>query len=294
MLQQRFIDEKCGGVWTFDFRRPDAGVWPGKIEGLLVEGHLYSHINDDGSKDAKLETEFSQLESAAAPVFEKIVARARVWGKPELSADEREIWDIFLYEQFRRVPDFYGSLLSPEQHRVQVEKFLDEFHVRIRPLTNKERGDLLHPNRLQRSYKNLRVSSLRAGGSNVLEIIGKRGLAVVHIPNAKKSFVLGSRPVAKWTHPDTNDLADDRVELWLPIAPDVMVGLGPTAQREVIVDISDANVRRINEGIAAQSSQIIGRSKKLIASLKQLVGRTVGKSSVSEEEWDEPWLDGLI
>jgi predicted HD phosphohydrolase len=39
---------------------------------LLLEGHLYSHINGDGSKDAELEKQFSRLESFAAPVVEKI------------------------------------------------------------------------------------------------------------------------------------------------------------------------------------------------------------------------------
>jgi hypothetical protein len=195
----------------------------------------------------------------------------------------------FFYQQFRRVPDFYDALLTPEQHQAQVGKFLDEFDKEVRPLTNKERSDFLDPASLSRSYRNVRVSSLKNGSDNVLSIIAARGLAVVRIPNPRKSFVLGSRPVVKLTPPETNDLTDPRVELWLAIAPDLMVGIGPLDQRETLVDISDRNVRLMNEAVCAQSSQIIGRSRELIASLSKFVGRQVGKTRLPEA-WDDHWF----
>ncbi|WP_105433012.1 DUF4238 domain-containing protein [Neorhizobium sp. T6_25] len=210
MLQKHFVDPQSGGLWTFDSRRPSQGVWPGKAEALLLEGHLYSHIKGDGSKDVDLEKQFSRLESFAAPVVEKIVAQATNWKKPGLTSSEREIWDVFLYQQFRRVPDFYDSLLSPEQHQAQIEKFSDEFHAQVRPLSNKERSDLLEPANLKRSYRNLRVSTLKSGSDKVLDVIAGRGLAVIRVPNSKKSFVLGSRPVVKLTPPETTELSDER------------------------------------------------------------------------------------
>ncbi|MEN3149559.1 hypothetical protein ABCW43_19845 [Neorhizobium sp. IRAMC:178] len=106
------------------------------------------------------------------------------------------------------------------------------------------------------------------------------------MPNPKKSFVLGSRPVVKLTPPESNDLRDPRVELWLAIALDIMVGVGPPEQHEIIVDISDKNVRLINESVLVQSSQIVGRSKELIASLSPFVGRKVGKSPLPNE-WED-------
>jgi len=133
---------------------------------------------------------------------------------------------------------------------------------------------------------------LKTGSDDILSVIAGRGLAVVRIPHPKKSFVLGSRPVLKLTPPETNDLSDPRVELFLAIAPDVMVGVGPLDQGEVIVDISDKNVRLTNESVCTQSSQITGRSKELIASLSPFVGRKVGKFPLPEA-WDEPWFDRL-
>jgi hypothetical protein len=119
---------------------------------------------------------------------------------------------------------------------------------------------------------------LKTGSDDILSVIAGRGLAVVRIPNPKKSFVLGRRPVLKLTPQETNDLSDPRVELFLAIAPDVMVGVGPLDQGEVIVDISDKNVRLTNESVCTQSSQITGRSKELIASLSPFVGRKSGNS----------------
>ena len=76
---------------------------------------------------------------------------------------------------------------------------------------------------------------MKTGSDNVFSVITGRGLAVVPIPNPKKSFVLGSQPVLKLTPSESNDLSDPRVELWLAVAPDVMVGVGSLDQREVIV-----------------------------------------------------------
>lgn len=292
MLQKQFTNTE-GGLWTFDHRRPAKGVWCGKMDALLLQGHLYSHVREDGSKDVELETWFSHLESETAPIVEKIISQARNRKQPELTNIERECWDIFLYQQFRRVPDFYDALLTAEQHQAQIERFLDEYGKKVRQLTNKERSDLLDPASLSRGYRNLRVSSLKTGSDNVLEVIAGRGLAIVRIPNPEKSFVLGSRPVAKLTPPETNDLSDPRVELWLAIAPDVMVGVGPIDKREVIVDISDKNVRLMNESICSQSSQVVGRSRELIASLSPFVGRKVGKSPLPKE-WEDLWFERQV
>lgn len=276
MLQKHFLTDD-GGLWAYDHRRTEQKVWYGKPDNLFLRGHLYSHLNEDGSKDAELENRFSRLESATAPIIDKILAAARMWRTPQLTVSERANWDLFLYQQFRRVPDFYASLLTEEQHKGTVEAHIDTFHRKVRPVTNKERSDTLDPSNLEKLYRNLRVSSLKSISRNVLAIIAGRGLAVCRVPNPKKSFILGSRPVIKLTPPETNDLRDPHVELWLAVAPDVMIGLGPLDEREVIVDINDRNLRLVNEAVAAQSSQIVGRSMRLVASLAPHVGRKIGK-----------------
>lgn len=270
-LQAGFVDGN-DGLWTFDSRNRGKGVWCGTLNNLLVEGHLYSYVRPDGSKDVSLEQWFSQLEGAAAPVIEKVVASARKAKLPSLTATEKETWDNFLYQQWRRVPDLYMSLLPPEAHKAEVERLIDELATLGRRLTNSERSELLAPISLKNMRQNVRVSSLTTSSEQVLSTLGSRGLAVAKVANPKKSFVLGSRPVVKCTLPGITDLSDPQVELWLPISHDVMAGIGRLDEREILAPLNDRQVRLQNEAAAAQSTQIVGRSRELVQSLSRLVG----------------------
>lgn len=288
LLQQHFSNGD-GGLWTFSSRNRAKGVWCGTIENLLVEGHLHSHVERDGSKDTSLETQFSMLEGFTAPIIGKIISNARNGRLPSLTRQERETWDFFLYQQYRRVPDLYSSLLSEDQHRVEVEDRLDELVRSGYSLSNSERSELLEPATLKRMYKNLRVATLKTGSEAVLATIAQRGIAVARVASDKKSFVLGSRPVVKLTLPDVTHLSDTRVEMWLPVAHDIMVGLGSYDHREMLVPVTTQQVRHCNVAAAKQSSQIVGRSEALVQSLARFVG-TKTEIPGAAEAWAE-WRD---
>ncbi|WP_457811447.1 DUF4238 domain-containing protein [Sinorhizobium meliloti] len=274
MLQKNFIDDEAK-LWTFDSRNSAKGVWWSSHENLFLEGHHYSHINTDGTKDPTLEIWFSELEGEAAPVVQKIIAAARRGRCPNLTKNERQTWDFFFYQQWRRVPDLFASLMTAEQHRDEVERLIDELERSGRRLSNQERSNLLDPTTLKRMRSNVRVASLKTGNENVLAVIGARGLVVGRIDNLRKSFVLGSRPVVKLTLPGLTDLSDTRVEAWLPIASDVIVGVGLYDRAEILVPFNTKQTRNQNEATSKQSSQIIGRSKALVESLAPYVGTKV-------------------
>ncbi|MBY5329941.1 DUF4238 domain-containing protein [Rhizobium leguminosarum] len=274
MLQKNFVDED-DRLWTFDSRNRERGVWRSSYENLFLEGHLYSYIHPDGTKDPSLEKSFSELESEAAPVTRKIIDAARRGSCPELTTAERLTWDVFFYQQWRRVPDLFASLMTVERHRDEVERILDELERAGRRLTNQERSDLLDPHALKRMRRNLRVAALKTGSDNVLEVIGARGIVIGRVDNFKKSFVLGSRPVVKLTPAGITDLRDARVELWLPIASDVIVGVGLYDKTELLIPFNTAQVRNQNEASAKQSTQIVGRSSALVKSLAKGVGTKV-------------------
>ncbi len=282
-LQQHFSNGE-GGLWTFSSRNRAKGVWCGTVENHLVEGHLYSHVESDGTKDTSLETRFAMLEGGATPIIAKITSNARNERLPWLTRREREIWEFFLYQQYRGVSDLYSSLLSEDQRRVEVENRLAELVRSGYPLSNSESCELLEPATLKRMYKNLRVATLKTGSEAVLAAIAQRGIAVAKIASDKKSFVLGSRPVVKLTLPDATHLSDTRVEMWLAVAHDIMVGLGLDDHQEMLVPVSPQQVRHCNEAAAKQSSQIVGRSQALVQSLARFAG-TRTEVACAAEAW---------
>ena len=101
-----------------------------------------------------------------------------------------------------------------------------------------------------------------------LKILGNKGLLVAIIHNSKKSFVIGSSPIARFGH--GIPLTDPTVEFWLPIARDVAVTPYFARGHEGLREAQDAATRKINEEIFRQSSAIGGCSDKLIASLAGL------------------------
>jgi len=274
MLQKNFSDDGAR-LWTFDSRNSAKGVWCSTHENLFLKSHLYSHINADGTKDATLESWFSLLEGEAAPIVQKIIATARQGRCPNLSRNERRTWDFFFYQQWRRVPDLFASLMTADQHRDEVERLLDELERNGRRLSNQERSDLLDPTALSRMRGNIRVATLKTGSENVLDVIGARGLVIGRIDRSRKAFVLGSRPVVKLTPPGITDLSDARVEAWLPISSDIIVGVGLYDRAEILIPFNTEQARNQNEASSKQSSQIVGRSKALVESLAPHVGTKV-------------------
>ncbi|MDF2797436.1 MAG: hypothetical protein K0R85_180 [Devosia sp.] len=123
---------------------------------------------------------------------------------------------------------------------------------------------------LERMNRNAMIGSLASSGENVLKVLGGRGLAIIRTTKLTKSFVLGSRPVVKLTPPGTTELSDHSVEMWLPVAPDVAVGVGREPGEELLFDAPDRFVRGLNEAVLEQSSMLVARSEDLLKSLCRL------------------------
>ena len=63
MLQKRFVGPD-GKLFYFDKREPSKGVRCTGAGNLLLEGHLYSLKNPDGTRDVSLELNYARLEAA--------------------------------------------------------------------------------------------------------------------------------------------------------------------------------------------------------------------------------------
>ena len=266
MLQKRFAD-KNGALWFFDKNRPERGIIASKPGNIFVEGHLYSIVEADGSKDVSVEVFYSRIESLADPIVERIVLAAREGRNPDLSPEEFSIWCHFFYYQQKRVPDFYSKLEDLQKFPQRLEEAIAEYEAEFGRIPAEIRERFNAPNEIERMRKNAIVRSLATPGEMILDVLHSRGI-VIAIPKQKsKSFLLGSYPTARLGTRNGSSLDNPEVELWLPIASDVAISPFGAPGEFKIVFLDDQHVRHVNKEIFRRSTMAASRSKALIGSL---------------------------
>lgn len=264
-LQKRFVDHD-GWLYAYDERHLDIGIRRTKPRDVFVEGHLYSQIAANGAKDVALELAFSKLEGEIDPVIEKIVTAARQREKPSLTPDEKRAWDIFFYYQWKRVPDRRSR--TEFNFEESLNETVREYEAKVRPLTASERASIESPAEKARLLQNAWVTATGLAGEDALDALAQRGLGIILIEKSNCSFVIGSSPIVKFTHPGRTDLRDPTVEMWMPIAYDVAVTTyGIAGEEQMGPADPERHVRNINSAIFEQSTVVASRSEKLIASL---------------------------
>ena len=86
-------------------------------EDVFTGRHLNTIIEHSGAKVVSLEEFFSELETATAPLIDKIIVAARRSQPPLLSSDEKQLWEVFFHYQWKRSPELAESLkgrLAPD------------------------------------------------------------------------------------------------------------------------------------------------------------------------------------
>ena len=254
-----------GLIYVFDKRQPHRLVQPLGPKSVFVHKHLYSEFMPDGTRRRELDDFYTALEALADPIVNKITMAARAGRLPGLSAEEKSIWDLFLYNQWRRVPDSYERFSFNES---DVKTLLAEYERQYHPLTDEQRTHWSAPRTLARLRQNVHVDALKRQSLNVLHILGGRGLGIGVISKPNKSFITSSFPVVKLTNPETPQLDHPTTEAWIAIAPDVAVTPAGERGEERVVEVSDDHhVRGLNRALFQQSTSIAGRSRELVASL---------------------------
>ena len=250
MLSSRFANQS-GKLFFFDKDRADRGVQVTTPKNLLLENHLYTTVDSSGNKNVEVEELLAKLEGQVSEVIDKIVDAARQQKTPDLTHAEKEAWCQYFYLQWRRVPEVRDQVLSkvvPEELKMQLSKYFGSIEE------------------VNRNIKNVWVESLPNSSKNVLSVLLNKGLGVVVVQNLEHSFIVGSHPMVKFSHPGRAHLSDPSVEYWLPLASDVAVSpSGGRTDRLVVVDQSV--VQAINRYISKQSTVIAGCSRKLIWSI---------------------------
>ena len=281
MLLKRFADAE-GRIAFYDKSRPKAGVQMTTPKNLLVQQHLYSKRNRDGSIDGSLEAYYSTLESEAHVLFDKIIVAVLERSIPIISAVEKNIWDRFLYEQWRRVPDLHDEIMPLSNFAEQIREGFEEFEAEFnRPVTAEERELFGGTAALKTFRNNVRVTALNQRSSIVTEAIANKALFFGRTA-PQRSFIIGSSPVMKLVPSNTtNNLDNPAVEIWLPIHPNVMVvsaGLKGAGTGHLAALHMD-RIRGFNESVAKKSTIFAGRSRELIASLAQKSALAAGRTA---------------
>jgi Protein of unknown function (DUF4238) len=268
MLLERFADEN-GKLFFFSKQFPAKGVLATTPRNLFCQKHTYTAKDKHGAMDVRLERSYAELEGLATAIIEKIVTSARHGHKANLTTQERDIWDFFFYNQWKRVPDFQRKFFETEKFGSQLTNATAAFEAQFRPLTPDEERDLQDPLWLERVKQNAKIHALTRSSPRILAFLKDKGLGIAVIRKPGKSFVIGSFPVVKLAYSGRQHPADPTVEIWLPVAHDVAVSPAPfPSPEEVLIEIhDDSPVRAINTAIFKQSTAIAGRSQRLIASL---------------------------
>jgi hypothetical protein len=166
------------------------------------------------------------------------------------------------------VPDVFRNVHGLRDFDKTVEEAIARIEMQHRPFTEDEHRSLRHPATKKRIKQGATVEALADPGPQVQTALSQKGLAIVVIQKPKRSFVIGSNPVLRFM-PAGSNLADPNIQVWLPVAHDVMVGPAPIPpQEERVIGLSKgSDIRHVNRAIFRQSTAIAGHSRALIASL---------------------------
>lgn len=264
-LLKRFVDEDG---YLHVFRAGDGGgaLFRRRPEDLFTQRELYTTEPVAGILSREMEFALSRQESECEPILSRLVDAARQGTLPRLSPDEREHWFRFFFLQWKRVPDLHLTVTTPEEAGAIFDGVLADARVRhphrLDEINAFERADVR-----ARMIKNARVSSLSRAPAGVIEALRFRGIGIARVAGNNKRFVIGSRPVVKLTRPGKTNLRHPECELWLPIASDVMVGLGKGPATETLVNCTPDQVRGVNLAIVSQGTMFASGSQALTRSL---------------------------
>lgn len=214
-----------------------------------------------------MERALAVLESEAVGVVQAILEPVRGGQVPVLTDAQKHLWYMFFLMQWRRTPENQLSCTSDAEASRMIDDILDELRI-VAPHRLDEIAAFGTPEAKARTIRNVRVQSLIGFRANVMGVLERRGIGIIRITRPNKQFIVGSRPVVKLTSPGRTDLNDTKVEMWLPVAADVAVGVGQGEGGITLFHTeNDTPIRQLNLAIASQSETIAAGSAALVRSI---------------------------
>ena len=225
-------------------------------------------------KDYVYEELIGKKETAAAPVLEKVIERARRRKCRQLSLSETVALKEFIFLTARRTPE--------SQARV-IAKCAGLFYAVVKDLADDQDFPLPSEEELKTSGVIRRIEDMVLSNSDArfaagdMSHVQKMYRAFVHdtclrivVCEGRRRFIIGSHGFAIVTA--RNGPKYSRFSVF-PIAPDVAVlPTRGTDYREILSLVSDVNVMQTNIALAEQSNTIAGLTQSSVEHYGQFLG----------------------
>lgn len=234
-----------------------------KPKQAFVVKHLHTIYDMEGCKDYSNERILSRIEGAADPVVMKMISAVRKLECPQLTREEKDIWNQFFTCQWFRSPDAYPPPdIEDEMFEESVREYFKDNSDAIEHVMSSE--DL--PKMIKHNAK--AGMALSADRSSAFDLVRRSGIRIAVIKSERRSFAIGSDSLAKVIPRGVASLSNPDSYQWLPIAHDIAVTFASIPGRGELIETVDGQfVRTVNKATFSQSTQIAGRSPELVASL---------------------------
>lgn len=266
-LLKNFSNEQ-GEFWCYNKKAPKLGIHLTRPEKSFYRKDYYT-IETASEKDYSKELLFSSIESSTKPIIDKIISSAHANRLPNLSTEERQIFNRFLFLQWKRTPDGLASRYSDTELEESLDAHLMYFSQKFRTLTDEEKDIVRSPEARKRIIHASRVIAIADQGDFIQDVLKITDMVIARIDKRNKSFVVGSNAVVKLTPPGETRIGMNGVEIWMPISPEVAVCIASGAGNEGLVMLNENESIRVLNSIIFRSSEIVAsRSKMLLESLQ--------------------------
>jgi hypothetical protein len=265
MLSKRFA-RPDGRFFFHDRRLDDNLIRPTTPSNILHQRYLYSPTNAKGDRDFSLEHRYGQIEAAANALFDCMEQVLERGVAPVLQGTNRDLLDLFIYEQWRRVPDMHDQALAHEGFRSRIGTAISDYEQRYGPLPDDRKAELVESLNERDVLKEIPGRALKKSSGVVRRAFRNKTLVIAEAPS-NTEYIIGSYNVVKTSHGPT-DLNDGSVEIWLAFTPRFAAVLQGQKNAAPHV-LSDADqVHAINSAVAAKSSIIASKNVALIEALR--------------------------
>ena len=243
----------------------------------IPEGADHEKLLASVPKTYEFEDHLADIESEAEPVITAIIEQARYQGSLILDHRQRDALKRFVFALARRTPE--------AQNRTAIfSGYADAFYEAAKanaelnnyPLPHKES---LYEDPMVRQLRDMTFSNTQArfaAGNHIsleeedLKFARETGVAVAVIRDQCNELVLGSHGITILEKSPPQYLP---AMSWLPVAPDVAIGITGLPDRDVLIELYAHNggaeiVSFMNRSAAGLSQRIVGASAASVRSLK--------------------------